>query len=342
MKNATDKLSVSRRRSPLCWAWLLAGWLLVFGCLGHMPQVSAADDWNLIPYRGLKYVEASNVKNFYRFTAIEEKGKKIIFKSPNLVMEWELNSQDIFINKVKFVLSFPVIKPSHRAIVSVVDLAKLIDPVLRPSYIKSVSKFDTVVIDAGHGDHDSGAVGLLGYEKHYCLDTALRLEKALKKRGFKTHMTRRSDRFLSLGQRVKVANSIKNSIFISVHYNSADNPLANGIETYALAPQGTRSTNGGWDSGFRKGNNRDGENIALATAVHAMAMHRMGVADRGVKRARFNVLTGIHQPAILFEGGFVTHSGDAQRINSEVYREKLANTLADAIVSFRKAVGGKR
>ncbi len=338
---------LSNQKSAACHRKFIFRWCsLVFLCLaglGSLGQsVSAADEWKLIPYRGLKYVSAANVKNFYRFTAIEEKGKKLIFKSPNLVMEWEINSQAIFINKVKFVLSFPVIKPTHRSIVSVVDLAKLIDPVLRPSYIQHTSKFDTVVIDAGHGAHDSGAVGLLGYEKNYCLDTALRLEKALKKRGFKTHMTRRTDRFLTLSQRVQVANSIKNSIFISVHYNSSDNRLANGIETYALAPQGTVSTNGGRASGFRKGNNRDGENIALATAVHAMAMHRMGVEDRGVKRARFNVLTGINKPAVLFEGGFVTHSGDAQRINGVEYREKLANTIADAIVGFRKAVGGKK
>ena len=256
-------------------------------------------------------------------------------------MEWEINSQAIFINNVKFVLSFPVVKPSHRTIVSVVDLAKLIDPVLRPSYIKSVSEFDTVVIDAGHGAHDSGAVGVLGYEKNYCLDTALRLEQALKKRGFKTHMTRRTDKFLTLSQRVKVANSTKNAIFVSVHFNSSKNRLANGIETLRLRLRALNPLSvDGLRERFRRGNNRDGENIALATAVHAMAMHRMKVEDRGIKRARFNVLTGINKPAILFEGGFLTHSGDAKRINTAEYREQLANMVADAIVSFQKAVSG--
>lgn len=334
-----QKSKYKSRSLILRWCLLLPIWLT--GIKGTVNQASAADEWNLIPYGGLKYVSAVNVKEFYRFTALEEKGKKLIFKSPNLQMEWEINSQAIFINKVKFVLSFPVLKPSHRAIVSVVDLAKLIDPVLRPSYIKTMGGFDTVVIDAGHGAHDSGAVGVLGYEKNYCLDTALRLEQALKKRGFKTHMTRRDDKFLTLSQRVRVANSIDNSIFISVHFNSSDNRQATGIETYALAPQGTESTNSGRASGTRRrGNSRDGENIALATAVHAMAMHRMGVEDRGIKRARFNVLTGITKPAILFEGGFVTHSGDAQRINTAEYREQLANTVADAVVGFQRAIGG--
>ncbi len=321
------------------WRLLLPLGLAGLALSGHCAM--GADEWKLIPYRGQKYVSAANVKNFYRFTELEEKGKKLVFKSPNLVMEWEINSQAIFINKVKFVLSFPVLKPTYRTIVSVVDLAKLIDPVLRPSYIKSVSKFDTVVIDAGHGAHDSGAVGVLGYEKNYCLDTALRLEKALKARGLKTHMTRSSDKFLSLGQRVRMANSIENSIFISIHFNSSDNRQATGIETYALAPQGTESTNSGRASGRRnRGNSKDGENIALATAVHAMAMHRMEMEDRGIKRARFNVLTGINKPAILFEGGFVTNSYDARKINTVEYREKLANTVADAVVSFRKAVSG--
>lgn len=299
-------------------------------------------EWDLIHYQGQKYVSAANVETFYRFTELEEKNKMLVFKSPNLVMEWEIGSQAIFINKVKFVLSFPVQKPSHRPIVSVVDLAKLIDPVLRPGLIQHSEKFDTVVIDAGYSDHNletgEGSDG-----EGYALDTAFRLESALKERGFKTHMTRRTDELLNSSDRVKIANSITDAIFVSVNFSSSSDPAVTGIETYALAPEGTESTNGGRASRERvRGNSRDGENIALATAVHAMAMHRLGMADRGVRRSRFDVLTGINKPAILFEGGYVTNPSDTQKIATIIYREKLANAIADAVVGFQKAVNGAR
>src|SRR5690606_19432695 len=127
--------------------------------------------------------------------------------------------------------------------------------------------------------------GPFGREKDYTLDTSLRLAKALQARGFKTVMTRSEDIFLTLGQRVEIANRHKNAIFISIHYNSSGAAASNGIETYALAPQGTRSTNGGnpWSSPLT-GNVRDAENIALATAVHAQVISDIKAVDRGIKR----------------------------------------------------------
>jgi N-acetylmuramoyl-L-alanine amidase len=227
--------------------------------------------------------------------------------------------------------------------ISTVDLAKLVDPVLRPSYIKKPIIFDTVVIDAGHGAHDSGAKGIKGYEKHYTLDLSLKLEAELKKRGFKTVMTRKTDTFLTLGQRVAIANKTKNAIFISIHFNSSGTKTANGIETFSLAPQGTSSTNGGsaWNS-FLSGNTRDKENIALATSVHAHVVHDLKSIDRGIKRARFNVLRGINKPAILFEGGFITNPTEGAKIDEEAHRQRLANSIAVAVEKFKGAVGKKK
>jgi N-acetylmuramoyl-L-alanine amidase len=164
----------------------------------------------------------------------------------------------------------------------------------------------------------------------------------LKERGFKTLLTRRNDVFLTLGQRVAIANRQKDAIFISVHFNSSGSRDAHGIETYALAPQGTRSTNGGsrWNSPL-SGNLRDAENIALATAVHAHVIKDMRSIDRGIKRARFNVLRGINKPAILFEGGFVTNRTEGKLINDPAHRQRIVDSIANAVVKFRTAVGKK-
>lgn len=305
------------------------------------PRLSAKE-WDIYTLGGREYVSDENVAKFYGFERFAKQDADRIFKHPSLIMTWKIGSDSIYVNNIKFCLSFPVVENGGMAMLSTVDLAKLVDPVVRPSYIRKPIEFDTVVIDAGHGAHDTGAKGPYGREKDYTLDTALRLQKALQERGFKTVMTRSEDVFLTLNQRVEVANRHKNSIFISIHYNSSGAQTSNGIETYALAPQGTRSTNGGspWNSPLT-GNVSDAENIALATAVHAHVISEIKAIDRGIKRARFNVLRGINKPGILFEGGFVTNPTEAKLINDPAHRDRLANSIADAVVRFKTAVGKK-
>lgn len=313
-----------------------AGWLLFFASIPR----AEAQEWKILKIGGRDYVSDENVKNFYRFERYVTSGDDRLFKHPTLIMRWKSGSQNIYINNIVFNLSYPVAEQNGHAYISTIDLAKLVDPVLRPSYIKKPIKFNTVIIDPGHGDHDSGAKGVFGWEKNYTLDLSLRLKRELEARGFKTRMTRSTDIFLSLGQRVEFANSVNDAIFVSIHFNSSGSRTASGIETYALAPAGTSSTDGSapW-SDFLNGNVRDAENIALATAVHAHVMSDLKTTDRGIKRARFNVLRGINKPAILFEGGFITNSSEGKKIHTDTYRDQLASSIANAIVKFQKAVG---
>lgn len=317
---------------------------LVWGFLTSVMVTSistaSGNEWQVTKINGRDYIADENVKNFYRFERVVVSGGDRLFKHPTLIMRWKTGSQTIYINNILFNLSYPVLAHNGQAMISTIDLAKLVDPVLRPSYIRKPIKFNTVIIDAGHGAHDSGAKGVYGYEKNYTLDMALRLKSALEKRGFKTRLTRSTDTFLSLGQRVDFANRVSDAIFISIHFNYSGSSSASGIETYALAPQGTSSTDGSapW-SDLLNGNVHDSENIALATAVHAHVIHELKTVDRGIKRARFNVLRGINKPAILFEGGFITNSAEARKIHSESYRNELTDAIANAVVKFQKAVG---
>lgn len=333
-------LKISRNlrfRAPAFPVALLGPALAVLS--GFFPAQGAAKDWQVYTLGGRNYVSDENVAKFYQFQRFAKEDENRIFKHPSLVMTWRVGSQSIYVNNIKFNLSFPIASQGGKAMLSTVDLAKLVDPVVRPSYIKKPIKFDTVIIDAGHGAHDSGAKGIFGYEKDYCLDMALRLEKALQQRGFKTLMTRSTDTYLALSERVAIANKQKDAIFISLHFNASGSRAANGVETYALAPQGTRSTNGGspWNS-MLSGNLRDAENIALATAVHAHVIHDLRPVDRGIKRARFNVLRGINKPAILFEGGFVTNKAEGKRIHDPDHRQRMADSIAVAIKKFQTAV----
>jgi N-acetylmuramoyl-L-alanine amidase len=295
--------------------------------------------WNMVHYQDRDYVTGDSIHRFYRFADHKIDGSTVWFTSPVLIMKGQIGSQDLLINNIKFVLSHPIEESNGKILISRLDLCKLIDPVLRPSYINTASVFDTVVVDAGHGGHDSGARGIYGYEKDFALQLAALLKADLEKRGLKVVLTRKDDTFISLGGRVEIANQIPKCIYVSLHFNSGGS-AATGIETYALSPQGAASDYGarGVDSLAFNGNQRDSENIALATAIHASVVHHFKLVDRGVKRARWYVLKGLERPGVLFEGGFVTNSGDGRLIAAANFRTELAHTIGDAIMNYRRAL----
>lgn len=297
--------------------------------------------WQPVKIHGRDYLSAENIQQFYRFASLKVERTHVWLKSPNLILKAQVGSQDMLINNVKFILSYPVEEWNGKAMFSRLDLCKLIEPILRPSYITGAEPFDTVVLDAGHGGHDSGAKGVYGYEKDFALQMARTVRTALQKRGFKVVMTRDSDNFISRTGRVAIANKTPNCIFISLHFNSGGS-AASGIETFALTPQGSAASlerGGGMNYYGLTGNKQDSENIALATAVHGMVMYRLyTLVDRGIKRAQWTVLTGCNRPGILFEGGFVTNSQECRLIASTTYREALANAIGDAVLNYRKAL----
>ena len=175
--------------------------------------------------------------------------------------------------------------------------------------------FRTVVIDPGHGGHDKGGQWGLVYEKHLALDTSIRLENELKKRGFRTVLTRRSDYFISLPERVRIASRYSDAIFVSVHYNYTWKQQVSGLETLYCTSQSQ----------------------ALASYVHSGMMSKVRVVNRGVKFARFYVIRNATCPSILVEGGFVSNANERSRMKSAWFRQALAEGIADGIVRFRRA-----
>ena len=177
--------------------------------------------------------------------------------------------------------------------------------------------FSTVVIDAGHGGHNMGqAVGGV-YEKWMALDTALRLERFLKAKGVKTVMTRRSDVFLGLEERVAIANRYsKDSVFVSVHFNGAKNTGAQGIETFYY--------------------NRSGYD--LAARVHRRKIAALRGVDRGVKFGRYHVIRNAKQAGILVEGGFLTNATERKKIATGSYRQAMAEAIGQGILDYQAAL----
>ena len=126
------------------------------------------------------------------------------------------------------------------------DVAKTIEPLVRPHRVPNVGKVQTVVLDPGHGGHDKGQVSRYGAEKDFALDVARKLRPILQAKGLRVIMTREGDYFVPLEVRAKIANAARNSIFVSIHFNATnDDPNATGFEIFSFTPRGAPSTSDG-------------------------------------------------------------------------------------------------
>ena len=315
----TEFLANTWKRS-LC-RWLLA-WAFTLSVQGQV-------QWDLIKHDGRDYVSLQSLKDVYQFPSMKRTGNDLILEGKNLIFKLRVGDQEITLNGVKFICTYPVLETG-------------------PSYIPNAGSFRTVVIDAGHGGKDAGAVNAYNTEKAYNLRVAQELKTLLMAKGFKVVMTRSSDVYLSLQERVDLANAVKEqAIFISIHFNSGGRS-ARGVETFTLSPQGVAHYGSGLKSSdfqMRNGNVHDSANVALATAAHSQVIRHIGkenTFDRGIKRARYSVLTGVKHPAILVEGGFMSHPYEARLIENPKYLSAVARGISDAVTLYQKAVSFRK
>ncbi len=301
-----------------------------------------AGEWTLIKRGGRDYVTLENVAKFYQLNSITRTGNSLSLAGGGHILRGSNGSSELFINNLKFILSYPVEDYEGQPMISRMDLVKVVDPVLRPSRIPSAGLVDTVVLDPGHGAQDNGAWGPYGFEKTYALDVAFRARQLLQAMGLKVYLTRTSDVFIPLEGRVQFANHFRNALFIAIHFNSGQS-AATGVETYTLAPRGVPSMAADGprlsDLNPCPDNINDPENMALACAMHASMVSATGMYDRGIKRARFVVIRDITVPGVLVEGGFLSNPADARRIATPEYRQTLAAAIARAVRNYRNAVG---
>jgi N-acetylmuramoyl-L-alanine amidase len=314
---------------------------------GSMAAAATVGGWEIAKIEGHDYVSVESMKKFYNFTKLTRTGNAVVLENAKIEMRLKVGGNECLMNGVKFVFTYPVAVMGDKAYVSRMDLAKLIDPVIRPTFIKNAGDFRTVILDAGHGGKDPGATNPLGTEAMYNLKVAGMVKNLLVAKGYKVVMTRSTNIFLTLQERVDLANAIReNAIFVCIHFNSGG-PAARGIETFTLSPPGVSHYGSDFkasDNHQYAGNEHDSANIALATAVHGSILRRLekNTFDRGIKHARFSVLSGVRHPAILLEGGFLTHSYEARLIENPKYQDALAKGVVEAIVKYRFAVGGTR
>ena len=205
--------------------------------------------------------------------------------------------------------------------------------------------FAVVILDPGHGGQDSGAMcgGLL--EKDLTLDVARRIDRLLDSEGIATLMTRLGDTYVSLADRAAFANRIRNCIFVSIHFNEDNKPVASGVETYYAAHQITAgSLMASWLPFLWRplSDAPNPESQRLAGFVQEALVARTRAIDWGTQPGQFFVIANVSSPAVLIEGGFLTNKEDISKLTSEDYRGQIAAAVADGILHYRDAASERK
>lgn len=236
-----------------------------------------------------------------------------------------------------------------------------------PASGSSLDRFDTIVLDAGHGGDDEGARGAHGVvEKELVLDVARRLRDRLQDAGLQVVLTRDRDVYVPLEQRTAIANRARGDLFLSIHANAASERAARGIETFFLSLEASdddaRQVAARENAAFRDlavpvvaaddplvailGDLAAAELLQESDEFARLAQREVaalnGAPSRGVKQAPFVVLMGLEMPAVLVEIGFVTNPNEAQELATEGQRDRIAQALARATLEFRQRYDARR
>jgi N-acetylmuramoyl-L-alanine amidase len=224
-------------------------------------------------------------------------------------------------------------------------------------------KIGKIVIDPGHGGHDTGTIGPNGLEeKDLVLEVGLKLGKLLESRlGAEVVYTRKNDTFIPLETRTAIANQQRADLFVSIHANSSHDPDARGVETYYLnftsSPDAlevaARENAVSEKSIFElqdlvkkialKEKIEESREFAsdVQESLHSgLAVKSPGIRDRGVKKAPFIVLIGANMPSILAEISFVSNPGDERRLETNEYRQRIAESLYKGIAKYVNGLSG--
>jgi N-acetylmuramoyl-L-alanine amidase len=314
----------------------------VFAFLALLSSIATADgEWQVIKIDGHDYLSVENISKFYGLPAeVVPSGEKIQANTADHPLEFVSGSREAIINGARSWLCFPVIEQDGKFLVTRTDLAKTIEPLVRPHRVADLGNIQTVVLDPGHGGHDKGQLSRYGAEKDFALDVARKLRPLLQAKGLKVIMTREGDYFVPLEVRAQIANRAPNAIFVSIHFNSSgDDPNATGFEIFSFTPRGAPSTSDG-NVAARAFNNQpgssvDAQSMALSACIYHSLLGHLPEYDRGIKRARFAVLRLTKVPAVLIEGGFLTERGESKLISNIDWRAKLAGAIGIGIETYQ-------
>ncbi len=241
----------------------------------------------------------------------------------------------------------------------VIDVSK--EPPLSLSHESGPRHVRRVVLDPGHGGRDPGAMGASGLrEKDVVLDIAHRAAPLLARElGIVTLLTRDSDAYVPLDERVARANAFAADLFVSIHCNASESAGSRGVMTFVLdasrddlaarvaARENSASEQASAELATVMSHVVDQASVALShhfadllqrSAVSSLSPRYAEIVDQGVKSAGFYVLAGARMPAVLFETSFISNAGEERRLDTGDYRQKMADAIVNAVHAFRDGI----
>lgn len=301
--------------------------------LGALPHVLMyghtylrLDDWARANKLHVRYLTGSSV---------------VVVTNTTARLRFETDSRRAEVNGVAVYLSAPVAKKGGSAYVSQMDVQTTLHPLLFPPRDPAGRRVRTVCLDPGHGGRDTGNIKGAAREKTYTLKLAEEVSYRLRQAGVNVVLTRSGDATLALEERPEIARRRGADLFVSLHFNSYSGSTVKGAEVYCMTPARASSTNArgeGAGTGAHPGNKQDERNILLAYQIQKRLVSDLGAEDRGVRRARFAVLRGATMPAVLVEGGFMSHPVEGRRITETAYLREMARAITDGILAYKRLV----
>ena len=296
------------------------------------------------PLTGREYVRLEDWARANQFQIRRFSDKNLQLSNRLARLNVTVNSADAQINGVAVRLAQPVAVRNGVVAISQLDVDKTFGPVIRPPANPPGGRVQTICLDPGHGGNDTGERAGGVEEKKYTLLLAQELAAQLTRAGFKVYLTRTRDTKVELADRTGIAHWRKADLFIALHFNSSpsDRNGVKGIETYCLTPAGATSSNaqGEGDTRRLKANGNDEKNMQLAYQLQKSLVRGLAAEDRSVKRARFQVLREADMPAVLIEGGFLSHPVEQKRILDPAYRRRMAAAIVEGILAYKRTVKG--
>jgi N-acetylmuramoyl-L-alanine amidase len=272
-----------------------------------------------------------------------KRGDEVVATNRTTRLVFDKDSRMVEVNGTEVALSFPVAADHGALLVAQADLNTAIRPLLFPPRFTGAKRITTICLDPGHGGKDTGNHTFWRSEKTYTLALALELRDQLQKAGFNVILTRTRDTTVELPDRPALANRRGADLFVSLHFNATPTGKneVEGPQTYCITPIGASSTDAqgeGANFGPTAANRCEDKSLLLAYQVQKSLVRNLGAKDRGVRRARYWVLRDAMMPAILIEGGYMTHPVESKKIYNAVYRHQMAQAILIGILTYQRLV----